>query len=187
MARIDPIVDAAAITPALGVIFARLRVVQNETHDRRELSGAVAFLFKFFSCPQQYRKTFLENLNHFIRIQTNSFIYYDLLILDGNAVIPRFGMTLQRGFHAGGLFGQNQLSAGFDQRNDPIDAFFDLVSLRDFFNRPPLPFASKVVARLACFCYAFVEKIGEAFAVGVVDWHFQFSINFITLAVWLIL
>ena len=170
LSHVNPIVNTAAITPALGMILARFLVFQDEAHHRGELGMAV---FKALHPLSQNipiaQKT--EHVQQTLRTSPQRFVNNDLLILDCEAVFPRFGMPLQRIFHAGGFFIRNQFGAKLGQRDDPVDALLDLVSLRDFVHRFALLFAGKVIARLARFGHAFVEEILEAFAVGVSDGH----------------
>src|SRR5579859_6961481 len=104
---------------------------------------------------------------------TNLLVDLDQVVLDGDSVAASIGVLLYLCLDSGSLFWQDRCGVVFDQGDDAVDAFADGVArgkLSDWFALT-LVCAAKVVAWFASLGLSLVERVGQAFATGVADWH----------------
>src|SRR5258708_1998150 len=97
----------------------------------------------------------------------------DPVALDGDPVPARIGVLLHCRFDGRHLLWLDQCGAVFDQGDHAVDALANREARWVLHDRLTLtlPLATKVIAWLAGLGLSPVQRVRQAFAIGVADWH----------------
>ncbi len=172
--QLQPIVDTPQVAPPLRAEPPPCRIEKDEAQHRRVLGVALLHGLQPLGDVRPRQAGHVVQLaEQRVVIGADLLVDLDAVVLDGDPVPACLGVLLHRRLDGRHLLWLDQRGALFDQGDHPVDALADRVAgwkLHDRFTLT-LARATKVIAWLAGPGLSPVQRVRQAFAIGVADWH----------------